>query len=125
MFVNTSDKYPVLHLQHVVGNGWMGVDLFFALSGFLITGILLDTKHDPEYFENFYARRALRILPLYYSVLLFMLVLVTLLRPADAHAIFEKSSPWWAYPIFLLNFLIAAPVLTSGPLWPSCSFAIE
>src|SRR5271168_4984997 len=125
LLVNTSERYPILHLHRVVGNGWMGVDLFFALSGFLITGILLDTKRDPEYFKNFYARRALRILPLYYSVLLFMLVLVPLLRPADAHAIFEKSSPWWAYPIFLQNFLVAVPLQASGPLGPSWSLAIE
>jgi peptidoglycan/LPS O-acetylase OafA/YrhL len=104
----------------------MGVDLFFVLSGFLITGILLDTKQQEGYFRNFYARRCLRIWPLYYSVFFFMFVVVPLVRPSETHAVFEaRSAPWWAYFFYLQNFMVPIISKATGPLGVTWSLAIE
>jgi len=120
VMIHNSWKFPRLF-----ANGWMGVDLFFVLSGFLITGILLDSKQSEGYFKIFYVRRCLRILPLYYALLIFMFVIVPLLRSSDAHVIFEKSSPWWAFPLFLQNFLIPISTNAAGALAVTWSLAIE
>jgi len=126
VLLHNTDIYPSLHLHLISANGWIGVDLFFVLSGFLITGILLDTKQSAGYFTNFYARRCLRIWPLYYSLLLFMFVIVPILRPSDGHAVFEaRSSPWWAFPVFLQNFLIPIPTMATGALGVTWSLAVE
>ncbi len=110
--VITPDLPPGLRLLLTTFRfGWLGVDLFFVLSGFLITGILLDTRHRPDYYRNFYTRRALRILPLYLAVL--VLIRLTL------HV-------RWSYLAFCLFFL-ANLVEDRGyviynPLW---SLAVE
>lgn len=62
-------------LSEIRASSWIGVNIFFALSGFLITGILFDTLHCRDYFKVFYARRVLRIFPLYYGFLFLMLAL--------------------------------------------------
>ncbi len=126
VFVHNTDIYPSLHLGLIARNGWMGVDLFFVLSGFLITGILVDTKKSEGYFKNFYTRRCLRIWPLYYSAILFMFVVVPLLRPSEVPTVFgPRSSPWWAYPLFLQNFLIPVPTNATGLLGVTWSLAVE
>jgi peptidoglycan/LPS O-acetylase OafA/YrhL len=122
---NQNEQYPALHLQRVFANGWMGVDLFFVLSGLLITGILLDGKQSEGYFTNFYARRCLRIWPLYYCVIFFMFVVVPFLRPSDADTLYKSASPWWAYPLFLQNFLVPNPSRAAGPLGVTWSLAVE
>jgi peptidoglycan/LPS O-acetylase OafA/YrhL len=103
--------------------GWAGVDLFFVISGFLIAGILLDTRDDPDYFRNFYARRVLRIFPLFYLLVGGML----LAFPLAGHREFlrQAGSPLW-YLLQLGNIpeslLGRDPPYWLAPVW---SLAIE
>jgi peptidoglycan/LPS O-acetylase OafA/YrhL len=96
---------PVEHTLAVLGEfGAYGVDLFFVLSGFLITGILLDTRESPNYFRSFYARRFLRLFPVYYGYLL----AIALAFPAFHHAIrtsmVDYHGGWGWYLAYLSNW---------------------
>jgi len=99
--------------------GWTGVDLFFVLSGFLITGILLDSRESRSYYQRFYVRRSLRILPLYYFVLLASVLILLVWHVGSArHNLCEAS---W-YLVYLGNARSAftghmPDVAPLGPLW--------
>ena len=82
---------------------WSGVELFFVLSGFLIGGILLDAAQSPTYFSTFYIRRAYRILPLYFAVVMLTLAIYGTNQWGWAKVIAELS---W-YLVFLQNFQTA------------------
>lgn len=98
---------------------WSGVDLFFVLSGFLIVGILLDTKDSKHYFQTFYMRRILRILPLY----ILMLVLFILLgKNISNDWLFKQSLPLWSYFTFTQNFFMANTGF--GPNWLGITWSL-
>jgi peptidoglycan/LPS O-acetylase OafA/YrhL len=108
------------YLPHWPSSGWVstallhardmtyaGVDLFFVLSGYLITGILLNAKGSPGYFRTFYLRRSLRIFPLYFAVLTVSMVAARFMAPlwpAEEGRI--ASSPLWAW-IYCVNVAVA------------------
>ncbi len=90
-----------------------GVDLFFVLSGFLITGILLDSRSSPNFFRNFYARRTLRIFPLYYILVAFsFLILPWCLEQFPRYAyklarFATVSNEWPWYFLYGSNYVVA------------------
>jgi len=95
--------------------GNLGVQLFFVLSGFLITRILLDTKDTPHFFRNFFVRRALRIYPLYYALLGFVVF---------SGVVHQHGVRWWPYILYLSNIIYGAGREPS-PLGPVWSLAVE
>lgn len=101
--------------------GWAGVNLFFVLSGFLITSILLETQSAPRYFRNFYGRRALRIWPVYVLVLAACYALAPWFLGQSVAAA-ASTAPWLAYIFFVQNLLHVALPGAIGPTW---SLAIE
>lgn len=103
-------------LHSVVQWGWAGVNLFFVLSGFLITGIILESKPHPHFFREFYWRRLLRIWPVYVLLLVVAFLLNVSWRP-------QASGVRWFYYALLLQNLTRVPL--PGPLVPTWSLAIE
>jgi peptidoglycan/LPS O-acetylase OafA/YrhL len=85
--------------------GWTGVDLFFVLSGYLITRKLLSTRGDSDYFRKFYRNRVLRIFPLYYAVLIiFFLAIHFLAKKENLEALSYYTSHWLSFFVFLENW---------------------
>jgi peptidoglycan/LPS O-acetylase OafA/YrhL len=89
-------------LSWLASLGWSGVDLFFVLSGFLITGILYDTRKATNFFKVFYARRALRLFPLYFFAVSIVLVVAVLLH---------TPMSWKAIPFYIYgaNVMLVVP----------------
>jgi peptidoglycan/LPS O-acetylase OafA/YrhL len=104
--------------------GRSGVDLFFVLSGYLITNILLNHVRSPNYFPAFYLRRAFRILPIYYGMV--AIYLVGRQFGGSAPVLFRGTVPWWSYLVGLQNIWMAIEQ-TYGAYWlaGTWSLAIE
>lgn len=115
--IESSSRVVRLFAQ-VCNFGWSGVDLFFVLSGFLITGILYDTQYKPGYYKKFYARRTLRIFPIYYLFIGICLVIVPFALWRPAHLWFLV---YLGYPAALIFPLDQIPVRITH-LW---SLSIE
>jgi peptidoglycan/LPS O-acetylase OafA/YrhL len=98
-----------------------GVDLFFVISGFLIGGILLEHRHSVALLRTFYLRRALRIWPLYFLIVLLLIgPMYGMGFPAQ-----PRYVPYWSYLLFGQNIWMSAgfwALFAFGPLW---SIAVE
>jgi peptidoglycan/LPS O-acetylase OafA/YrhL len=109
-------------LSTVFAWGWVGVNLFFVLSGFLITGILYDAKGSVGFFRNFYARRALRIMPLYYG---FLFCIVVMNRLHCLRAVWLSPEGLASLASYTYNFRFALTGHGLGDLHHFWSLAVE
>jgi peptidoglycan/LPS O-acetylase OafA/YrhL len=108
-------------IRAATGLSWAGVDLFFALSGFLIGGILIDNRGSANLTKAFYLRRAARILPLYYATLALVLLAAAIHVPGSF-----QSFPAWVYFLFLTNVAVGAAAHWDWmPLSVMWSLAVE
>jgi peptidoglycan/LPS O-acetylase OafA/YrhL len=94
------------YIDAVLLSLWVGVDLFFVLSGFLITRILLASKGQTAYFRHFFTRRVLRIFPLYFVFLLGAAAWVMVSGSSGPPR--ADGTPWWAYLTFTQNWVFAS-----------------
>ncbi len=96
-FFNAENNVALIGvIKSIVSYGQTGVALFFVLSGFLITRLLLNTKESPAYFSSFYVRRILRIFPLYYFFLILFYFILPLLE-GKTIAPFSSQVYFWTY----------------------------
>ncbi len=109
-----STSFPQNFVKVASEFGWSGVDLFFVLSGFLITGILLDSQKAENYWSSFYSRRVLRIFPVYYLSLLLVFYVVPLLAPALAQS--SAHERIW-YFVYLPNWVDGRGRLLTSHYW--------
>ncbi len=101
---------------------WVGVDLFFVLSGFLITNILLETRESPNYFRAFYGRRLLRIFPLYYAFLFGLYYLIPAFGIQLSHNLINTQIWQWTYTSNIYVAFHPWPDMNINHLW---TLAIE
>ncbi|MBW7961118.1 acyltransferase [Bradyrhizobium sp. BR 10261] len=112
---------PIVWLARL---GWTGVDLFFVLSGFLITGILVANRTAHNYFRAFYWHRTLRIFPLYFLLLALVSILALLAPDVYRSSVLVKGDVWpyWAFLSNLRPFFDIAAISYLLPTW---SLAVE
>jgi peptidoglycan/LPS O-acetylase OafA/YrhL len=120
---------PLAYVSRACSLTWAGVDLFFVLSGYLIASNLIRAIDSPRFFTTFYARRAARILPLYWLILTGLLLGHLAgqgTTGAKFQPVFDNNLPWWSYLAFVQNFFMVQ-VNNLGPIFTivAWSLAVE